>query len=288
MVDFLTYLHKPITNENFSHICNLLYNGMIDKIPIPSFDYHAPMMIRSRPNFDNKMFGEEWEISYNSRRLDLIKPGRFNMPNQGMFYGCGPGQETSKEDFEVTSCLESYKDVLSPINKERFQYFTTGVWEVHTPLKLINLGHNENLMLANPMLKTGIDFFMRELRNIFPASSYEFIIEFWNFFCDLAARKNEIGAEHFLSTAFSTATFAYYKVVYPKEINGILYASPITNNFGINIVLNPEAVDAHMKLKSVFMLKWIRDKDNPKHYTIERCSDEVPVIDGKFRLKKPF
>jgi len=186
----------------------------------------------------------------------------------------------------VNQCfmLVRHKNILSESNTKPIQYFTSGIWHLKKPLKVINLCYNENLMIANPKMKGNVNSFVKEIYNIFPSASAPFIIEFWKFICDLAAKKDEIGCEHFLSTAYSTATFAYYREVMKKELHGILYPSPVTKNHGINIVLNPNVVDDFLSLKSVYMIKFERDKNNLKHYDIGICSKEVPVTNGKFEL----
>jgi len=284
MAYFMSFLNKPINNENFSILCNLLFDELISKIPTPTLDIHAPVLIRSRPNDDMNLFSEEWQISYNSRCPEKINPGRFNSPRQPMFYACAPGETSETNDLRLTSCLESDKSILSERNTKPIQYFTSGIWHIQKPLKVINLCYNENLMIANPTMKENVNAFIKEIYNIFPSASAPFIIEFWKFICDLAAKKDEIGSEHFLSTAFSTATFAYYREVMKKELDGIVYSSPVTKNYGINIVLNPNVVDTFLSLKSVYMIKFERDKNNSKLYDIGICSKEVAVTNGKFEL----
>lgn len=293
MAEFRSYLDKPTNNENFAILCNLVYRNFVNRIPIPSIEIHAPILIRSRPNFGDKMFAEEWEISYNSRNPEKIGPGRFNMPGRAMFYGCAPGEPTEKEearkeDFQLTSCLEACHQLLDDSNNEPYQYFTCGIWEITKPLVVNNLGLNENMMAANHSLKRNIENFIVDLKKTFSAESVQLILEFWKFISDLAAQKNQTGGEHFLTTAYSTAMFAYYRDVLPKEIDGIFYPSPITHNYGINVVVKPEIVDTHLQLKSVYMIKFERDAGDPKRYDIAKCSDEVPVIESKFKLEKQF
>jgi len=90
MAYFISFLNKPVNDENFSILCNLLFNELINKIPVPTLDVHVSVLIRSRPNDGENLFSEEWQISYNSRETEKINPGRFNGPRQPMFYACAP------------------------------------------------------------------------------------------------------------------------------------------------------------------------------------------------------
>ena len=178
MAYFVSFLNKPINDANFYILCDLLFRELINKIPTPTLNVPTLFLIRSRPNEGEKLFSEEWQISYNSRNPEKINPGRFNGPREPMFYACIAGEKSKTNDFRLTSCLESDKSVLSESNTKPVQYFTSGVWRLKKPLNVINLCNNEQLMIANPKMKGKINTFIKNIYNTFPSASALFIIEF--------------------------------------------------------------------------------------------------------------
>jgi hypothetical protein len=281
---FKSFRKKPINEENFSELCNTLYY-LIDLIPLPTISIDLPFIIRSRPNEGAVLFSEEWEISYNSRATDIIGAGRFNRPKESMFYGCGFGENADKNDFIITACLESCKKILDPGNTSPFQYFTVGQWKVNQHFEVINLCYNEGLLSINPKIKKRVDLFIQDLEVKFGVSGSRVICEFWRFLTDLAAKKEEVSADHFLTSAVFTVIGTYYQREMNRTINGIFYPSPITRNEGINLVLTPDAVNRLLTLEKVCMVKFERWKSDPKHYNIFQCSKVADVAGNKFILE---
>jgi hypothetical protein len=243
-------------------------------------------MIRSRPNGQDEMFTEEWQISYNNHYPLKIKLGRFNRPSEPMFYGCVSSENKIKSHFLITSCFESCKELFDENNKAPFQYFTTGKWFLKEPFHIFNLCFNEKFLNENPKFNEYITQYIEILRALFKKKVTDFIVDFWYSLSDLAGKKSECDHDHFITTIFWCAVKTYIIKDLKSEANGIIFTSSMSENSGVNIVLTPEAVDKYLYLKSVFMAKFIRKSDIPPLHDLEQCSDECFTENKRFSLIK--
>lgn len=285
--EFKSYHEKSINQENFQAALNLCYS-LICRVPLPMYYFDVNYLIRTRPNWPDEIFTEEWQISYNSRNTSGIILGRFNLPQEPMFYGCVASENTIRSYFLVPSCLESCKELLDTNNKKPFQYLTTGKWYLKEPFYVFNLCFNEKFLSENQKFREYVTQYIETLRISLKNEVTDFIVDFWYFLSDLAGKKSECEADHFLTTAFWCAVKIYFITVLKEEPNGIAFTSSMTDNSGVNIVMTTQAVDKYLFLKSAFMIKYTRKLNNPKSYDIKQCSDECVVDSNRFSLAKNF
>lgn len=281
---FKSFRSKPINQDNFYEAYKTCYL-LIDKIPLASTRVDVNFILRGRPNLTDSHFKEEWEISYNSRFKKFIKLGRFNRPLESMFYGSVP-DELDNNHFGLVAAMECYKELFTEENITLTQYFTFGKWCLNTHFEVVNLCNDDKCLAANPRLNISTKKHEEYIRKRFPLKTAEFIIEFWKFISKLAANKFENDQDHFLTTAIICAIITYRKKEMNLETYGALYPSTMTENNGLNIVLQPTTVDKFLNLKTAFMVKFDRQTTDLKKFSVEQCTDEANVINKEFTFLK--
>jgi len=285
--EYKSYHDKPINQDNFYAAFLLCYN-LVGRIPLPMYYLDVTYIIRSRANLETEIFSKENEISYRTINTSSILVGRFNRPQESMFYATVASENDTKSNPFITSCLEACKEILDENNTKPFQYFTTGYWHLNEPFYVFNLCFNEKFIDENPKFKEYTTKYTAEIRTLFKRKVADFIIDFWYFLSDLAGKKSESESDHFLTTIFWCAVKSYLTTIYKIEANGIAFTSSMTENSGVNLVLTPKAVDKYLCLKSSLMFKFTRNPNNYKTYRVDQCSDECIVREKRFALTKRF
>src|SRR5689334_8665698 len=79
-------VQKP--KANFDVLKNTCFD-LISRLPLPIHQFDKSFILRSRPNFDGKVFNKKSEISYNPYS-DKISLNRFNLEGEPAFYGAAP------------------------------------------------------------------------------------------------------------------------------------------------------------------------------------------------------
>lgn len=184
---FKSFRHKPINQENFQEAFGICYQ-LCDKIPLAVTLIDVPYILRGRPNKINQMFSKETEISYNSTNSEAIKLGRFNRPQEPMFYG-SVLDEIDHIHFGAAASLECCKKLIDPENKEPYQYITFGKWYLNDPFYAINLCNDDKLLMVNPRLRASTLRHEQYIKSQFPDAASGFIIEFWKFMSSLAGKR---------------------------------------------------------------------------------------------------
>src|SRR5690606_1563883 len=94
---------KSINDASFNTVYQAWYK-LVATIPLPKVAIDVEYIARSRPNLGSEIFNEERQISYNED-LQSIKLGRFNRPNESVFYAAVPID--LRQQFLLTGALES-------------------------------------------------------------------------------------------------------------------------------------------------------------------------------------
>jgi hypothetical protein len=238
----LSFLHKPIDQDNFQELFNNCLN-IVANIPLPLIEIDAHFILRARPNYYGEVFKEQSEISYNTRNIKRIRLNRFNRPEESMFYGAAPSEEQAR--FVATATLECCKEILDEQNTSREQYFTFGKWHVKEKFPVVNLCFHDTTLQISPNLKRIITNYLDDAQEHLSHDSVDFLKEYWYFFSNLACQKHSTDQQYFITTAYITALKEYYK----DNFTGIIYPSSMTEMEGLNIVLTPQEVDKFLNLK---------------------------------------
>jgi len=252
---------------------------ILSRVPLPMHIYSESFILRSRPNFDGEIFTKESDISYNPFP-DLIKSNRFNLEREPLFYGAAP-ISSDKANGAYTTICESYKDLFDINSTFNRQYFTIGKWNVVKPIKLVMLTFydvasrkSQHVQNINPIYNEFIELSCSPEDN-------EKCQTVYSYFSECAGKKVNTPNDYLLTTAFYHAVRERYGL----EV-GILYSSSSTENFGLNIALSKEIIDAgYLRLNHVAMYKCERNISNKMHFNIFPCSNGTNVDEnGKFRL----
>jgi hypothetical protein len=273
--------HKSQVNENFDSLKNLpeqirllQERGLAARLnnELPKFIGYfeeikklleVPMMyntlsdipiFRAARNKLNELFSTQSRISYNSNP-ETIEAGKFNVWYQPMFYGCLPYRPQEPKLYpppRIVAALECCKDLYKPEVLLAFQDITIGRWYINKPFDAINLCFDNVHLQKNFELKKVNDAFFEHMRKAYSTEAANFIKDLYQFFSTLCRTGSDERAYYIL-----TALFASLKI-YHKENNGLnivalISASAASEGHGLNIVIEPSAVNEHLLLNAVIM-----------------------------------
>jgi hypothetical protein len=271
-----------LNNETFQELCNHCF-WLIERIPLPLHYVDSTFIVRSRENFNSEIFNEQGQISYHSRDFDKIGVGRFNRPQEPMFYGALKGND-HKGDNVPTATLECCKRIFEPGENNPFYDFTLGRWMIKQPFYVINLLYHHKTMENNPHIKSYLDGYFDQWAKKFSIEVHEHVKAYMRFFSSIAATPKPTMREYFISNAFWLSVREYFIHTEKTLIPGIVYPSWITEFNGVNIALITQAVDDFLQLDGVGMYRYLRDENNPKEFHCGPLCDLVEVANGKFTL----
>jgi hypothetical protein len=240
-------------------------------------------VVRARPNYYGEIFKEEWEISYNSRNIKVIEPGRFNRRFEPMFYAALKGNDHKGGNLPTAS-MESCKELLDPTNTNTTQMLTFGKWKVKEMFRVINLTYHEPTMRNNPQARNFLNLYFAEVEKELPKSTVDQIRKFIIFLSTITSTKDNNHSHYFISNAFWVTVREYYENFDGTKMYGIIYPSLMTEHNGINLVLTPEAVDTFLELTNVMMYTYERRKANMKEYWGYPVTNLAEVKDHRYSL----
>jgi hypothetical protein len=241
-------LREQNNSENLLEACNAFYY-IFDFVPIMISIVKVPFVLRAVMNDDDEIFEDEWRISYNTKRLDLVEQERFNLKGEGLFYAA-MGVNNPDTDPLLACCLETCKQLAHPLNPPLIQDFTIGRWELKSDLYLTNFCFDEAHLIGNQGLKEATESYLYDLKIHLSEKAYAFIYSFLTYFSELSGSDMDNNECYYILTALFMAVRTYYFETYKMLVPGIIYPSARTEKKGLNIVLLPQAVDHFLDLKS--------------------------------------
>lgn len=275
------YFQLPITEENFNAVFTIWYQ-LISVIPLPSLFIQERFVLRSRRSKEYEIFEDEADISYNSKRPDLIEAGRFNRPQEAVFYGVLPSDR--QEKFVNAATIESYKELIKDENMQEVIYYHLCKFNINQPFPVINLCFEPKVLSIHPGLDRLVKSQVENLKSKLPSKSSDSIIRFWHFVSAISSERKLCDQHHMVSTALFCAIREYYDTRSNDPINGIIYPSPMVYGDAVNIALMPHAVDHYLTPDVCFIFKYIRSLDNKKNFETDICSKPEKVTNGKLNI----
>ena len=275
------FFFLPVTEENFNSVLNI-WHGLISALPLPLVSTDVNFILRSRPNDENEIFEDEADVSYNSKRPDLIGPGRFNRPFEAVFYGTLPSDQQDK--FIAATSTESYKELISDRNTKEVLYYHFCKFRVKTPFPVLNLCFEPRVLSLHPGLNRLVMGHIKNLKENLPPDSFKAILRFWHYLSKLASERKLCNQHYMITTALFCAIRHYYETRSDDRVNGLIYPSPMVYGDAVNIVMMPHAVDTFLEADDCFMFKYIRGLHNPKHFDTDICSKPSKVSGGKLNI----
>jgi hypothetical protein len=281
-IEIEKYFQLPITEEHFNDVFNIWYQ-LVSALPLPIIPADVDFILRSRPSKELEVFEDEADISYNSKRPDLIRSGRFNRPNEAVFYGTLPSDEQEKLIAAVS--IESYKELISEGNSNDVLYYHFCKFLVKSSFPVVNLCFEPRVLSQHPGLYRLMMAHMKDLKDSLPPESFEAIIQFWHYISRLASERKLCDQHYMINTALFCAVRHYYEMRTGDLVKGMIYPSPMLYGNAVNIVMMPHAVDQHLQVDDCFIFKYIRAKDNEKSFKTDICSPPSKVSGGKLNIR---
>jgi hypothetical protein len=280
--EVIEVVNRPLSDANFEEAAQIFYH-LIDNVPLMvQLVDPGIRIVRARINKDNELFNRKQQISYHDNAKGL-QPGRFNLPDQTMFYGALPVDNPDTNQI-IAAALECCKELVEEENVEESRDFTIGAWYTQKPLKLLNLCLDRDHLAINKVLRQSFDDYIAILdRNCTPQVK-SFILTLTSTLSTNSKERHDTDMEriYFLLNAFRVAMNKYYNEVMKSPIDGIIYPSSMTESKGLNIVLKPSVVDDALILGKVIMQRFIL-KD--KEYFSIPCSELLTITTDDFEFK---
>ncbi len=277
-----SFFRLSITEKNFNDVVNIWY-GLISTLPLPVVSTNVNFILRSRPSEENQIFEDEADVSYNSKCPDRINPGRFNRPQETVFYGTLPSDQQDK--FVAATSLESYKELIDDGNTKEVLYYHFCKFSVKEAFPVISLCFEPRVLSLHPGLNRLVMGHIKNLKDNLPPPSFEAIIRFWHYTSKLASERKMCDQHYMITTAFFCAIRHYYETRSDDRVNGLIYPSPMVYGDAVNIVMMPHAVDTFLEADDCFMFKYIRGLENAKHFDTDICSKPSKVSGGKLNIR---
>lgn len=271
-------------NLNFLKSLNIemvkdVFLGFLSRSPMFRFPV-TNKVIRGRPNEKDDFFKVS-QLTYNTEFPERIKMGRFNRERQSMFYGTIPnGNKESNPG--VTSCIESFPNLLDENGVNGFLDFTIGIWSVKKPFDAFDLTFDTKD--DNPFRNRIDELIINKISNSSDEIVRNILIEFWTFISHLTSANSTKEFDYVLSNILLDCINEMKFKDLPKT-KGIVYPSSRTERLGTNIVLYPECVEMHLELDSVLVYRIFR-KPNSKTYNVHPICEPVKINGPEFKIRR--
>lgn len=264
--------HGWVNNDD---LVDLAYE-LVCRVPIPLIELDTTFILRARSGYKdgNKPFSCIPDLSYNP----FPKEGRFNVEGEHAFYGTVPSI-SQKGAASLCSMLECDKDLVKDDANPDDKYISIGRWDLKRIFKVVNFTLCAEAHRNNLSIRRINDDFIRQLKRNFTRESIPSFLYFTRFISEKAALKTE---KYSITNVFKAAIQRYYK----GDLNGILYASAMTENNGLNVVLDKELVDnGSIQMHGAVVYK-IQSHPFKKERTLFPCSNyAVPDAYGNFSFR---
>ncbi|WP_214070355.1 hypothetical protein [Mucilaginibacter sp. dw_454] len=240
-------------NEHFEEAYDLFCH-IFDAVPIMLHKLYGMNVIRAARNKLGEIFTTQERISYNKETAH-IGPGKFNVWYQSMFYGCLPYIPTNKGLYpepRLVAALECCKDLHRAGVELLIQDVTIGAWKIVEPFIAVNFAFDPVHLSNNPEMKSATENFLLDMSKGYSNEAMDFIREVYEYFSCLC-RTGSDERSYYVLTALYLAIKEYYKKMLNTDVLALISSSAASEGYGLNIVMTPEAVDRHLKLKMVMM-----------------------------------
>ena len=276
-------VNKPLSDSNFEKAAQIFYD-LASHVPLMKQILPAGLrIVRTRLNEENELFRFKHQISYR-RNSEGLSAGRFNLPNQAMFYGALPVDNPNTNQM-IAATLECCKELIDEDNVKAVRDFTIGAWYTIKPLNLLNLCFDRQHLVGNQELRKSVDEYVNILRRNCSQEVTTLILSVTGTLSQISKERDPIDMTriYFLLNAFRIAVDKYYDEIMKSPVDGIIYPSAMTESKSLNIVLKPSVVDDSLKLSKVVMQRFTLVG---KEYFSVPCSELLNVSGDEFEFKR--
>lgn len=233
---------KDLSTVSYEEIFRLIKDG-IKKIPIPIAKIHKGANIDRVRHNNISLFRNISELSYikdeNIINNNLKAFGRANCPYQVMFYGA---LKTTKIDKQrLTAIAETSHLFRENINSLNGECYTLCRWHVKEEFQIVEIVFSDYALENN--IDIAISFqnqidFLNQMN--LDEVEIKFYSDFLKFISEEFAKKVISSDDYKISAAYTNIVLLH------PYVAGLCYPSVQTEYFGVNIVLNPKAVDKYL------------------------------------------
>ncbi len=255
--------------------------------------YNYPKFIhRARPVDNNEVINTVSGLKYKPKNLNKTYQ-RASIPNQTMFYG-SVLPESSENDFidntRITGAFESVDFLRNPEIKEGKQKLLFGKWIVKDEITLISIFFMKFRNSRNSWIKKIADEFYKNIEQFEDNEikrNKTVVNYFAHEFSKLYKDKNDYN--YIISSIFANKCLQNNK-------DGVLYPSPRTLGYGLNVAIKPEIVDSKMDLVSVLECEIFKKNkrvimNNLRFTKIQKGDDSFnlqEITDERFRFTDEY
>ncbi len=208
---------------------------------------------RARVNLPGVLFHNETDISYRPDLENIKDFGRTNKPGQPIFYA------STDPDTALYEVSRIRKEEDQDIGKH---HITVGLWVLTKRLHLLQFVHHSEASQRNPEVRDQYqhqDSIFRSLES----DVYERVDRILRYFSDEFAKPATIHHEYKISCAIYDLDIEMGNLPRAKRdlgFSGALYPSVRNNLRGLNISLEPNAVDDALELNKVLVQRVRKDE----------------------------
>lgn len=277
-IDFAAHSFRT-TSLTLSNMCY----DLLCRVPVPLVEIDTAFLVRSRPGYEinGKVYSTIGDVSYNPIKRNC-RLGRFNEDGEQVFYAGVPSR-MPKGALSIASILESDKDIINDkIVNGGNRFVTVSRWHLNQRIRVANFTICESAIQNNYTVLETSYHFINSMARKFTPESCESMLSLFNYISEKAAHKGNELFNYRITNAFKRALEKYYG----PAINGILYSSAMTENNGLNVVLNKRVIDSNfLKLDGVCVYK-IECPPFLKERNVFPCSNFAqPDVYGNYKLR---
>ena len=271
LIETIKSIDRLDSYNSYTYILNLL-NRFIIPCP-PVLIPKGKKFIRGRVHKNNeKYFNKITDVSYRRDEINILNFGRANEPHQSVFY-CSDDERTAiNETFTVA---REQRDI-------EFEEITWSVWELTRDIELVYVIGNPDKRTPNSTVNDATDVFLEKIKQSEFGDIKNQVLLFHKFISDsFVLRAKGHNTLYKISCAFANYIYNHsFKDSYTgKDLmsSGIMYASSICPEFGMNIALKPEIVDGCLKIVGAQKARMVRK--NHSGFYIEKETSIAKGID---------
>jgi hypothetical protein len=212
-------------------------------------------ILRARLNGNGQVFVSEKELSYRPDVYNITTYGRASMPLQTVFYGTVVS--TTLVD-ALNTILWETSEMFNEMHLDTPAefVFTMGCWTAVQDIRTSEIVFCKRFIDSIPYVRQVYERYLAGYRSQLEPDVVDGMGLILSFYSDEFAKTNITDHQDYLISA------TYSQLLFDHQgVEGVLYPSTRVDNHGINIALQPFAVEKKLRLNGAIMAKAVVEKE---------------------------